>query len=122
MAKKQLKDYKFVPAAVPPAYGQYTNAVSLLTANRDYIVEEIMGYMASKYGTPSYGLSAGAKTTYARTLLSANKEFIKEEANAFVLDQIANEVSPFGGSYYNPVTCKRDIDYILDGVAYDISL
>ncbi len=48
MAKKQLKEYKFVPAAVPPAYGEFPNAVSIIASNKDYIIEEVMGYMTSK--------------------------------------------------------------------------
>ena len=122
MAKKQLKEYKFRPAVVPPPYGQYNNAVTLMTANREYFVAEIMGYMASKYGTPAYHTAAGNKTTYAQALLVANRSFIREEANAYILDAIANGVAPFGGSYFDPTKCKRDLDYILTGVSYDISL
>jgi hypothetical protein len=124
MAKKQLKDYKFVPAVVPPAFGQFPNAVSAITANREYIVEEILGYIASKYGTPSFGLVAGNKTTYAQVLLAANKEFIKEEANAWVVSQIANAQSPFVGYNYTitkQAKCKRDIGYLIDAFLLDLA-
>jgi hypothetical protein len=33
MAKKQISTYKYIPGAIPPAYGQYPKAVALLTAN-----------------------------------------------------------------------------------------
>ena len=124
MAKKQLKDYKFVPAVVPPAYGQFVNAVSAISANREYIVEEILAFIASKYGTPSYGLVAGNKTTYAQVLLAANKEFIKEEANAWVVSQIANSQSPFVGYNYTitkQTKCKRDIGYLIDAFLLDLA-
>jgi hypothetical protein len=124
MAKKQLKDYKFVPAVVPPAYGQFVNAVSAISSNREYIVEEILAFIASKYGTPSYGLVAGNKTTYAQVLLAANKEFIKEEANAWVVSQIANSISPFVGYNYTitkQTKCKRDIGYLIDAFLLDLA-
>ena len=120
MAKKQLKDYKFVPAAVPPSYGDFPSAVSLITANRDYIVEEIMGYMTSKFNTPSYHTAAGNKTTYAQALLLANKEFIKEEACAFVTYNIANNNAPFIGYTFNATKCKRDIGYLIDAFLEDL--
>ena len=123
MAKKQLKDYKFVPAVVPPPYGQYNNAVQLMTANRDYFVEEIMGYMESKAGTPSYHSAAGNKTTYAQALLVANKEFIKEEANAYIIDGIAQNQASYLGYVYTPTKqtkCKRDIGYLIDAFVADL--
>ena len=39
MGKKQIKDYKFVPGLIPPDANQYPNAVNLITANKEYIVE-----------------------------------------------------------------------------------
>ena len=38
MAKKQIQNYKFFPGVVPPAYDEYTNAVALLLANKDFII------------------------------------------------------------------------------------
>ena len=123
MAKKQLKDYKFVPAVVPPPYGQYNNAVQLISSNRDYFVEEIVGYMASKAGTPSYHSAAGNKTTYAQALLVANKEFIKEEAHAHILDGIAQNQASYINYVYTPTKqakCKRDIGYLIDAFVDDL--
>ena len=119
MAKKQISNYKFFPGVIPPAFDQYPNAVALINLNKNYIVSEIMGYMQHAYNTPSYSLNPGVAAPHAISLLTSNKEFIKEEANAYVLSQIAAGVSPFG---YNSTTCKRDLDYILTGVAYDVSL
>jgi len=123
MAKKQLKDYKFVPAVVPPAYNQFPNAVTLLQANKTYIVSEIMGFMEAVTGTPAYHVSPGDTAANARVLLLANKEFIKEEANAFVLDQISSSTAPFVGYFYDSTKqakCKRDIGYLIDAFLTDL--
>jgi hypothetical protein len=89
MAKKQISTYKFVPGAVPPAYNQYPKAVALLTANKNFLVEEM---------------------------------------NAYILAQIAANVSNSGSIYYNfsydstrSSKCKRDIRYFLDAIIYDLT-
>jgi hypothetical protein len=48
MAKKQISNYKFFPGVVPPAYNQYPNAVSLLTQNKDFIIEETNQYIKNQ--------------------------------------------------------------------------
>ena len=62
MAKKQISTYKFIPGAVPPAYGQYPKVVALLTANETFLQEEISAYIAqqvalnaSNISSPYYG-------------------------------------------------------------------
>ena len=45
MAKKQISTYKFVPGVIPPAYGQYPNAVALLAANKTFLIEEMDAYI-----------------------------------------------------------------------------
>ena len=116
MAKKQLSNYKFFPGVVPPAFDQYPDAVALIDANKTYIVQEIMGFLEYASGTP---LVAPTALPNAVALLTANKEFIKEEANAWTLNQISNALTPF---VYDAAKCERDLDYILTGVAYDLSL
>ena len=88
MAKKQIKDYRFVPAVKPQPYGQYPNTVALLEANKDYIIEEAIGYLNYGYNTPSV-----APTAYPNTLtqLNNNKNFIKEEAAAYIAAQISTQ-------------------------------
>ena len=46
MAKKQLKDYKFVPGNVVPDTALYPNATALLNANKKFIQEETIAYIA----------------------------------------------------------------------------
>ena len=119
MAKKQISNYKFFPGVIPPAFDQYPDAVALITANKNYIVQEIMGYLEQATSTPPYKLAASQSAPYAIALLTANKEFIKEEANAWTLNQISNALTPF---VYDAEKCERDLKYILSGVAYDLSL
>ena len=119
MAKKQISNYKFFPGVVPPAFDQYPDAVALIDANKTYIVKEILAYLEQATSTPAYKLSASQSAPYAIALLTANKEFIKEEANAWTLNQISSALTPF---VYNAAKCERDLEYILTGVAYDLSL
>jgi hypothetical protein len=119
MAKKQISNYKFFPGVVPPAFDQYPDAVALIDANKTYIVKEILAYLEQATSTPEYKLAASQSAPYAIALLTANKEFIKEEANAWTLNQISSALTPF---VYNAAKCERDLEYILTGVAYDLSL
>jgi hypothetical protein len=90
MAKKQLKEYRFVPAAAPQPYGQYPNTVALLEANKDYILAETVGYLNYGYNTPSVAPTAYPNTV---TQLTNNKNFIREEAAAFIGAQITAQTS-----------------------------
>jgi len=88
MGKKQIKDYKFVPGLIPPDANQYPNAVNLVTANKEYIIEEIIGYLTFQSSGP---LSAPTARPNAITQLTNNKEFIKEEATAWITAQQATQ-------------------------------
>ena len=62
MAKKQISTYKYIPGAIAPTYGQYPNAVALLTANKTFLQEEISAYIQQQVtanvansGSPFYG-------------------------------------------------------------------
>ena len=48
MAKKQISNYKFVPGAIPPAYGQYPKTVALLLANKSFLIEEMDAYIRAQ--------------------------------------------------------------------------
>jgi len=111
MAKKQISNYKFFPGVIPPPYNQYPNAVSLITANKQYVVKEVMGYLQAATSTPSYSLTAGAAGTYAISLLQANKTFIQDETSAWISQQITKDTK-----------CKRDLGYLINGSAYDLVL
>jgi len=121
MAKKQLKDYKFVPAVQPQPYNAYPKAVALLEANKDFIIAEALGYTDFGYNSP-----ITAPTAYPNAIaqLTNNKEFIKEEANAWVQYQIDNDIAPFVNYTYNATVqakCKRDIGYLIDAWLVDLT-
>jgi hypothetical protein len=124
MAKKQISNYKFFPGVVPPAYDQFPDTVSLLEANKDYIIAEATEYLRWATSTPSYPAEYAASAQYAEALLTSNKEFIKEEANAWVLNQIATSTAPFVGYSYTTTKqtkCKRDIGYLIDAFIADLA-
>ena len=71
------------------------------------------------YTSPS-GLGSGY--THARQLLIANLDFIADETAGWIATQVAGNTPPFSSSFtYNIATCKRDIKYMLEGIAYDIT-
>ncbi|CAB4125998.1 hypothetical protein UFOVP181_240 [uncultured Caudovirales phage] len=71
------------------------------------------------YTSPS-GLGIGY--THARQLLIANLDFIADEAAGWIAAQVAGNTPPFStGFTYNVASCKRDIKYMLEGIAYDIT-
>ena len=118
MAKKQIKDFKFVPGAIPPAYNAYPNTVNLITANKDYIIAEVMEYLQVASGTPSSPPAAYPNTI---ALLTNNKNFIKEEATAWIANQVASNTAPFVGYIYDATKCKRDIGYLVDAWLIDLA-
>ena len=124
MAKKQIKDYKFVPGVIPPAYGLFPNTVNLLVQNKEFIVKEVSGWLQYQTSTPSYKLSAGVSTTYAQAILTANKTFIQDEACAYIDSQIASNSGVFAGYLFNATKrtkCKRDIGYLIDAFIVDLA-
>lgn len=108
MAKKQLKDYRFVPGSIPADASLYPNSVSLIGANKNYIIEEIIGYLTFAAGTP-----ASAPTAYpnAISLLTNNKNFIVEEISAWISRQVTNgrSVTPTTATY-TPATGQMVLD------------
>ena len=123
MAKKQLKEYKFVPGYVPGDSGVYPGAVTLLTSNRDYLVEEVVTFVNWASSTPG-----SAPTAYPNAIarLTNNKSFIQEEANAWIENQIENAIDGdpwFGYDYTATVEARvrSDIGLVIDGFINDIS-
>tara|TARA_R110000851_G_scaffold37425_1_gene96698 strand:+ start:1126 stop:9189 length:8064 start_codon:yes stop_codon:yes gene_type:complete len=59
---------------------------------------------------------------FARTIISSNKEFIKAETVSWIQQRILNNTTPFTSDYvYNQEKCKRDIDFVLDALQFDLS-
>ncbi len=106
MGKKQIKDYKFVPGLIPPDANQYPNAVNLITANKNYIIEEIIRYPTfQNSGT----VSAPTARPNAVTQLTNNKEFIKEEAAAWIAaQQVTQSVQNLVPNAYNLILNNKE--------------
>lgn len=123
MAKKQLKEYKFVPGYVPGDSGVYPGAVTLLTNNRDYIVEEVVEYVSWASSSP---VSVPAAYPNAIARLTNNKSFIQEEASAWIEAEIAAAIEgqPWFGYNYSATVETRiraDIGLIVDAFISDVT-
>jgi len=76
-------------------------------------------------GTPINSFNRGFLN--ARTAIETNREFIKAEMIAWIDDQARRNVNGFNSNLdgtpftYSRVTCLRDLDYILDGIYYDLT-
>lgn len=82
--------------------------------NFDEIIDIISNGVASADAfvfTPP--VSVEAARTRAVTIIQTNASFIEEEAIAFI-DQNYPDLT------YNEATCRRDIEYIIDALVYDI--
>jgi len=56
------------------------------------------------------------------SLLTQNRRFIQEEVVAFINRQRANSSSSIWTSFtYNAATCRRDTEYLVDSVRYDLA-
>ena len=106
MGKKQIKDYKFVPGLIPPDANQYPNAVNLITANKNYIIEEIIGYLTFQSSGPALAPTARPN---AVAQLTNNKEFIKEEATAWIAaQQITQSAQNLVPNAYNLILNNKE--------------
>ena len=97
-----------------------SSAMRFATSNFDPSIYRILGKTSDGgITTDVYGLAEEAEplvgyynSTVAKLL--ANKEFIKQETIAYLA-----EIYP--DFEYNTTTCARDVGYILDAVAYDLT-
>jgi len=74
----------------------------------------------------SYTDPTGYDTGYfnARRLIDSNKTFIQDEVDAWIADQITNEIAPFDSGFvpftYDDELCRRDVGLIIDAIGYDL--
>ena len=67
-------------------------------------------------------IEKGAKYPNVTNLLTRNRAFIQKEVTGWISAQIAGSIAPFVlGFTYDSVKCERDIGYIVDALAYDLS-
>ena len=59
---------------------------------------------------------------YHRKVLLANKDFIIAETIAFINEKVRSGAAPFTTDYvYDEAKCRRDTEFLLDALAYDLS-
>ena len=104
MSKKQISNYKFVPGAVPPAYGQYPKTVALLEANIDFLIEEMDAYIVQKIAV---GASPYNGYTYSESRSTKCKRDIR-----YVIESIIYDLR-YGGNSSSYQTASR---YYVNGV------
>lgn len=67
-------------------------------------------------------IEKGAKYPNVTNLLARNRSFIQKEVTGWISAQIAGSIAPFViGFTYDSAKCERDIGYIVDALAYDLS-
>ena len=74
--------------------------------------------------TPTSGSNNASDAGFANAVaqIEANYEFIKQEIVSWIAVQIDGEIAPFtAGFTYDSAACKRDVEYILDAVRYDLT-
>jgi hypothetical protein len=117
-----LKNY--VQSVINPGtYGSLAN--SRIGAGMDIIIDILNN---TPTVAPEFSLPEPSDYTSdyrnAKTLIIANRAngFIIEEIHEWINTQIAGNITPFTTSFtYNQAACERDLNYILDGITYDLT-
>ena len=104
MAKKQISTYKFVPGVIPPAYGQYPNAVALLAANKTFLIEEMDAYIRQQ-------ILAGNAPFNGYVYDTTRSDKCKRDTGYFI-DAIIHDLT-YGG---NSLTYQVAARYYLSGI------
>jgi hypothetical protein len=113
MAKKQLSNYKFFPGVVPPAYGQYPNAVALITANKNYIIEEANQYIKNQIAANTGNVGS----IWYGYVYDATRELKCKRDIEYVLDGYIYDLT-YGG---NSLTYANASRYYINGVLQVVS-
>jgi len=113
MAKKQLSNYKFFPGVVPPAYGQYPNAVALITANKNFVIEEANQYIKNQIAANV----ANSGSFWYGYVYDATRELKCKRDIEYVLDGYIYDLT-YGG---NSLTYANASRYYINGVLQVVS-
>ena len=113
MAKKQLSNYKFFPGVVPPAYGQYPNAVALITANKNFVIQEANQYIKNQIAANT-GNSGSIWYGY---VYDATRELKCKRDIGYVIDGYIYDLT-YGG---NSLTYANASRYYIGGVLQVVS-
>jgi hypothetical protein len=113
MAKKQLSNYKFFPGVVPPAYGQYPNAVALIAANKDFVIEEANQYIKNQIAANT----GNAGSIWYGYVYDATRELKCKRDIGYVIDGYIYDLT-YGG---NSLTYANASRYYIGGVLQVVS-
>jgi hypothetical protein len=98
-------------------------AEAIITANF-LIVTDIIDTGSGAAPALTYTVPGSLDSGYvnAVALLASNRTFLQDELVAWIANEIstAGPSSIWNGFVYNPVTCARDVGYIVDALRYDI--
>ena len=113
MAKKQLSNYKFYPGVIPPAYDEFPNAVALITANKNYIIEEANQYIKNQIAANV----SNAGSIWFGYVYDATRESKCKRDIGYVLDGYIYDLT-YGG---NSLTYANASRYYINGVLQVVS-
>jgi len=93
---------------------QITDEALLLTDGGDVAVENCLNLVRDIVSTGAAGIANAATFVTAANLLDSNKNYIKAEVIAYINTTYAD-------FDYNQALCARDVGYIVESVAYDLT-
>ena len=118
---EELQSVEFVHDRAVVSVNGYNPAITSVNSHRATvldIIENGAGVTPALVLPSPTGLEAGKGN--AKVLLLSNIAFIKDEVIGWINAQIAANTPGFVGLTYNTTKCSRDIEYILNSVAYDL--
>jgi hypothetical protein len=118
MAKKQIQNYKFFPGVVPPAYGEYTNAVALLLANKDFIIEEMSQYIKNQI----IANTANVSSPYYGYVYDNVRETKCKRDVGYVLDAYIYDLTYGGNSLTYAIASRYYINGVVQVVSTDVEV
>lgn len=118
MAKKQIQNYKFFPGVVPPAYGAYNNAVALLLANKDFIIEEMSQYIKNQIAANVANISS---PYYGYNYNNVRETKCKRDTG-YVLDAYIYDLTYGGNSLTYAVASRYYINGVVQVVSTDVEV
>ena len=119
-----------VPQAYVNGYGGNTTGTNRINDGVEITQDvlrtglSIVDTMPAVGPTPTGGSNNASDAGFANAVaqVEANYEFIKEEITSWIAVQVAGAIAPFAANFvYSEESCKRDVEYILDALRYDLT-
>ena len=102
--------------AFPYASATEVTTVQQLVRTIQHQIDYRIGTTVMESSTDPTGYNSSFLTGFgdARKLLKENKEFLKDEITAYIAEN-------YPTVKYSKTTCRRDVGYIVDAIAYDLT-